>query len=293
MSRYENTPPGPEGHFQPRAGSSLHYALQLTPVLHRPLVSTMLAIWHAMARIPLELSDPGVAEAKLRWWQQEWVRFSQGQAQHPLMTRLDSERKMLGAAPLDPAGWHLQAEGWIQLAHQNRWIDQASLDQHIDITTGQAAAQWAQLLGATSEPAQHAARTLGRGLRRAHLLSRLGQDARAGWVMVGIDLLQQHDVKAHQLTRPTSPPPDGWAALRDELVQRARGELRAGWQQATAVTSAERRALLPLLALARCADALCQELARSGDAVLHQRVVLTPLRKAWISGQTRWGVGSL
>jgi phytoene synthase len=292
MSRYENTPPGPEGHFQPRAGSSLHYALQLTPSPRRPLVSTMLAIWHAMARIPLELSDPGVAETKLRWWQQEWARCAQGQAQHPLTTQLIAQ---LGAGQPEPdiASWHLQAEGWIQLAHQNRWIDQASLDQHIEITTGEAAAQWGRLLGADSEPAQQAARALGRGLRRAHLLSRLGQDARAGWVMVGIDRLQHHDVKAHQLTRPSSPPPEGWSGLRDELAQRARHELRAGWQQATALPSTERRALLPLMALARCADALCDELARSGDAVLHQRVVLTPLRKAWLSGQTRWGVGSL
>jgi phytoene/squalene synthetase len=38
---------------------------------------------------------------------------------------------------------------------------------------------------------------------------------------------------------------------------------------------------------------LLNEITQSGDAVLHQRLLLTPARKAWLCWLTRWGWGTL
>lgn len=294
MSSHEiDTWPGDDPALTPQPGTSLHYALLLVPASHRPLARVALAAWKTMARIPMSLSDPGVAEAKLLWWQDAWGRAAAGQAEHPILQSLNQQLQASGQSWPAPALWQPQIAGWIQLAHQNRWIDQDSLDRHIDATTGHAARWWCGLLGAGTPPAQDAAHRLGMGLRRAHLLSRLGQDARAGWVMVGIDLLQQNDVKAHQIIRPGETPPAGWSSLLDALVRAAQHDLRAGWQQARALAPADRRALLPLLAMARCADALVSEIGQSQDTILHQRMMLTPARKAWLCWQTRWGLGGM
>ncbi len=277
-----------------RTGTSLHYALQLVPPRRRPLIHAALQVWLTMARIPLNMSDPGIAEAKLLWWQQEWQRAAEGQApQHPLMQVLVRELQGTSQPWPDAAMWKPQFAGWTQLAHQNRWLDQSTLDQHVDATTGQAARLWACLCGATSAEALEAAHQLGVGIRRAHLLARLGQDARAGWVMIGIDLLQRHDVKAHQLSRPGTVAPEGWPGLLQSLTTSAQDALAAGWRQAQQLPPAQRHHLLPLLALARCAHALATEVGHGGDTILHQRMVLTPLRKAWLTWQTRWGLGGL
>ena len=152
-----------------------------------------------------------------------------------------------------------------------------------------ACAVAAQLLGARSEAAIAAAKGLGQGLRQAHQLARLGQDARAGWVMVGIDLLQSHDVRAHQLSRPPSPMPSGWPALLAALHQRTRGTLQQALDAVHALPRAEQQALRPLVYLAHTSLALSDAVQAAGETVLHQRIALTPLRKSWIAQQVRWG----
>lgn len=294
MSQHENeTARQITAPASPRPGSSLHYAALLMPSRQRRAGFALLRLWLNVASIPMSISDPGVAETKLRWWAQEWARATDGTAQHPQIVSLAEALRTTATPWPDADLWHSQIEAWVQLAHQNRWLNQDALDQHLNDSTGKAARMAALVLGARSEAAQAAAHRLGVGLRRAHLLARLGQDARAGWIMVGIDRLQHHDVKAHQISKPGRPAPDGFDALVKEMATAAHTDLRNGWSAVQALTASERRALLPLLALARCASVLLQEITRSGDAVLHQRLVLTPARKSWLCWQTRWGWGAL
>ncbi len=284
----ENKSP-PQPSF-PRAGSSLAHALRLTTLAHRPALSCWANWWHETARIPLDVHDPGVAETKLRWWINELRTTEEGQPNHPLMrerVRLTlPQNASWPAAPL----WLNQVEGLIQLVHQNRWMDEAHFVHHARQTTGLACEGAACLLGADSEPAREAARLLGVGLRMSHRLARLGQDARAGWVMVGIDLLQKHDVKAHQLTKPVpAQTPPGWTPLLADLASRARAPLEDALGQIKRLPSEQARALRPLVLLAHLALAQVEVVAAAGDAVLHQRLLLTPWRKAWIAQRVAWG----
>lgn len=282
-------PPAPPPPF-PRPGSGIAHALRMAGPAHRPALNCWLHWWHEVARIPLDVQDPGVAESKLRWWLSELQAAGQGQAGHPLMRNRLTQVVCPGASwPAWPL-WLSQVEGLIQLVHQNRWMDEAHFVRHAQQTTGLACEGAATLLGAGSEPAREAARRLGTGLRLSHRLSRLGQDARAGWVMVGLDLLQAHDVKAHQLAKPVpGQTPPGWTPLLSELAHRARQPLNDALSQIRRLPAQESRALRPLTLLACLALAQVDVVVAAGDAVLHQRLLQTPWRKAWTAQRVAWG----
>ena len=264
--------------------------MRLSRAAHAPALLCWLNWWHETARIPLDVHDPGVAETKLRWWANELQSTEQGRPNHPLMReRIDLQPREEASWP-DTSVWLAQVEGLIQLVHQNRWMDETQLVRHAQQTTGLACEGAARLLGANSEPAREAARLLGTGLRLSHRLARLGQDARAGWVMVGIDLLQAHDVKAHQLVKPVPDQvPPGWPLLLADLAQRARQPLQEALQQVRRLPKDQAKALRPLVLLAHLALAQVEVVSSAGDAVLHQRLLLTPWRKAWIAQRVAWG----
>ena len=275
----------------PRPGTSLYYALAAAPSPLRPALAQWLRWWHETAQIPLKVSDPGVAETKLRWWLQEVRESGKGQPHHPLMQALLKPGAVQAPAALpDWPCWLTQLEGLLTLVHQTRWLDDATLTRHALTTTGQACLGAAALLGAPGEAAGLAAGRLGLGLRLAHQLARLGQDARAGWVNVPIDVLQRHEVRAHQLSKPDAGhPPAGLPALLSHLRDRAASAIQEGLAACRALTPDETRALRPLVVLAHIHLLLMDEIVRQGDRVLHERIVLTPMRKWWIAQQVRWG----
>jgi phytoene synthase len=264
--------------------------LRLTAFAQRPALDCWVNWWHETARIPQDVHDPGVAETKLHWWLNELRATEGGQPNHPLMRERIGLLLPPGASWPEAPLWLNQIEGLIQLVHQNRWMDEAHFVHHARQTTGLACEGAACLLGAGSEHAREAARLLGVGLRMSHRLARLGQDARAGWVMVGIDLLQTHDVKAHQLTKPVpGQTPPGWTPLLADLALRARQPLQEALGQIERLPAAQARALRPLVLLAHLALAQVEVVVAAGDAVLHQRLLLTPWRKAWIAQRVAWG----
>jgi len=284
--------PLPSADVFPHPGSSLYYALATAPAGRSAALRLWLQWWHETAEIPFKIHDPGVAETKLRWWLQELQDAAKGQAHHPLIKDLLSEAAIQAPGRLpDWPLWTSQIEGLLALVHQTRWLDDTSLQRHAQQTTGAACEGAACLLGAHSEAARQAARQLGWGLRQAHQLARIGQDARAGWVQVGIDVLQAHDVKAHQLSKPDkSLPPEGWPALLQHLHKQAANNLQSGLQACHALPAKEMRDLLPLRVLAHLHLQLINEVAGQGDRVLHERIVLTPLRKWWVAQRVRWGL---
>lgn len=83
--------------------------------------------------------------------------------------------------------------------------------------------------------------------------------------------------------------PEGWTGLRSALHQRATSTLTQALTAIRALPAAERRALKPLVYLAHTSLALVDAVQAAGDTVLHQRILLTPLRKGWMSLLLRWG----
>lgn len=283
MNSSHPTPPrSPDRLPSPSVGSTLYYTLQMVPSPRREALRCWWQWWHEVSSIPFDIQDPGVAEAKLQWWHQEIQGAAKGQATHPLTQALMPSPEL----PL----WLQQIEGLITLIHQTRWLDAAALQHHRKQTTASAAEGCAVLLGATTEAARLAARQLGQGCRQVHQLARLGQDARAGWVHVPVDVLQKHNVRAHELTKPAPQAGENWPALLAYLCEQAQAQLNGGLTGIRALDRTERRALRPLVALAHMQLALLDEIRASEDRVLHERLLLTPLRKWWIGAKVRLGL---
>lgn len=254
---------------------------------HRERLTAWVQWWHEVSAIPYTVSDPGVADRKLAWWAQAVSDGFRTSSQHPLLRALASPDPVLRTPPL--ALWLEQIEGLRTLTQQTRWLDDATLERHAWATTGAACHSAALLLGARDETTLDCARRLGVGLRRAHILARIGQDAQQGWLHIPIDVLQAHGVRAHELLRPASDSPS--PEIRELLGawhQRTVAALEQAMHQARSLPASERRALRPLLVLARLHLALMDDLRKADYAVLRQRILLGPWRKLWIGWRARW-----
>jgi phytoene synthase len=264
-------------------------ALRAVPAERRELSAIWLTWWHETARIPLTIEDIGVAQAKLGWWAGAVQEAAAGASAHPtLKAMLLANAGEPDAAPPWPM-WLDQLQALQDLLQQNRWMDEASLTRHLQRSTAQAAAGLAWLQGARADATLDAARLWGLALRRHHMLARLGQDARAGWVHVPVDTLQRFEVKAHQLVKPqTGQTPPGWGALLAHLHQQADEAGSLARAATRALPARERQHLRPLAVLGAIYAAQSRAVLASGDAVLFQRLTLTPLRKSWEAQKQAW-----
>jgi phytoene synthase len=102
-----------------------------------------------------------------------------------------------------------------------------------------------------------------------------------------MDELQRFGVKAAEILQREAP----WGyGDRFEALMRFQAE-RAHrlYDEAYALLPAvDRRAQRPGLMMANIYRTLLREIEASNFRVLHQRIALTPLRKAWIAMQTNW-----
>ena len=81
-----------------------------------------------------------------------------------------------------------------------------------------------------------------------------------------------------------------WAGLLSYLCEQARAQLMQGLNQIRQLPRADRRKLVPLVALTQMQLSLLTEIEASSDRILHERLLLTPLRKWWIAQKVRLGL---
>jgi 15-cis-phytoene synthase len=278
----------------PRPGSSLWLAVQSAPKAQQPVLRAWIQWWHEISHIIYSVSDPTVANRKLNWWAQAVIEGFKQPPQHPLLQALAGADGLL-QAPALPL-WLSQIEGQQTLTGQTRWLDMHTLVRHVLPTTGAACEGAAWLMGARSSEALAVARQIGLGLRFAHILERLGQDARMGWLHIPIDVLQEHGVRAHELLKPEMPaqpekPAPSHPAIQALLSawhQRSKSVIHEALEQARQLPQVERQALRPLAVLCQLHLHLLDDLAYAAYPVLHQRILLGPWRKQWLAQKTRW-----
>lgn len=271
----------------PRPGSSLSLAL-LASGPHKQSLGHWLMWWHDISSVPYSVSDPTVAERKLAWWAQAVANGFEQTPQHPLLIPLlGSDAARAHAPPLKL--WLSQIDGQRQLTQQTRWLDEAALQGHIQATTAAACEGAAWLAGARDDATLANARAFGVALRRAHILIRLGQDARQGWLHVPIDTLQAHEVRAHELLKPAAGPvTEPVRRLLDAWRIQAQESLHQALDQARALPGTSQVALRPLRVLARLNVALLDDLHEANYPVFSHRTSIGPWRKIWIAQWARW-----
>lgn len=264
----------------PAPGSSLHYATVFLAPPPRAALTALAALALEIERIPVAVSDPGVAAAKLAWWRTEVQCLSAEAApppKHPITRALAQARADHPA--LDPLALLVLMDGAEADLRQTRFLDAAALTRHYADRDTALVKAAAQVLGVDTGAALA---PLARCLRRVGLLADIGAALRRGALWLPVEDLRRHEVKVADLS--ASRYPAGWGALMSEQAAIA----RADWNTAiAALPPGARSAARPLLILGEIALRLLREIEREDFRVLHQRVSLTAFTRFRVAARTQ------
>ena len=268
----------PEQYVQNKAaasGSSFYYAFLFLPRPRREAITAFYAFCREVDDVVDEVSDPGVAERKLAWWQCEVAQAFKGQPTHPVMQALMPHA---GAYQIEPRHLLGVIEGCQMDLEQSRYLDYLGLQRYCHLVAGVVGEVAARIFGQTQEATTQYAHTLGQALQLTNIIRDVGEDAMRGRIYLPVNELQQFDVKAHEvLKREYS---ERFVALMRFQAERAH---RLYDQALALLPAADRRAQKPGLMMASIYRTLLREIEHENFQVLHQRISLTPLRKFWLA----------
>ena len=274
----------PEHYVQQKAaasGSSFYYAFLFLPKPRRAAITAFYAFCREVDDVVDEVSDPGVAQNKLAWWQAEVQRAWNGQPTHPVLQALMPHTSVYGIEAR-----HLLAviEGCQMDLQQTRYLDFPALQRYCHLVAGVVGEVAARIFGQSEAQTTHYAHTLGLAFQLTNIIRDVGEDALRGRIYLPVNELQQFEVKAHEIL-------DGqyserFAALMKFQAARAH---RLYDEALARLPAADRRAQKPGLMMASIYRTLLREIERDNFQVLHQRTSLTPLRKLWLA----WRVQAL
>ena len=268
----------PQDYVQQKAaasGSSFYYAFLFLPPPRRTAITAFYAFCREVDDVVDEVSDPGVAQAKLAWWQDEVAKAFAGQSSHPVMQAL---------MPHVPAHGlrqdQLQAviEGCQMDLEQARYADFRSLQRYCHLVAGVVGEVAAQIFGQQDAHTTQYAHKLGLAFQLTNIIRDVGEDGRRDRIYLPVNELQQFDVKAHEILKGVYS--ERFTALMKFQAERA----HALYDEALALLpAADRRSQKPGLMMASIYRTLLREVEASDFQVLHQRIALTPLRKLWLA----------
>ena len=267
-----------------RSGSSFYYAFLFLPPPQRAAITAFYAFCREVDDVVDEVSDPGVAQAKLAWWRKEVGHSFAGQPTHPAMRALIPHVNDYGIKAT-----HLIAviEGCQIDLNQTRFLDFAGLSHYCHLVAGVVGEVAASIFGHTSDATLEYADRLGLAMQLTNIIRDVGDDARRGRIYLPVSELQQFNVKAHEILERKSPYgySERFTALMRFQAERAH---RLYDEALSKLPQADRQAQKPGLMMANIYRTLLREIEADGFQVLHQRTSLTPLRKLWIAARTHW-----
>jgi phytoene synthase len=277
----------PEQYVQQKAadsGSSFYYAFLFLPPSRRAAITAFYAFCREVDDVVDEMSDPGIASAKLAWWRKEVAAAFAGKPSHPVMQAL-----MPHCAEFDIRSEHLLAvtEGCQMDLEQTRYLDFAGLQRYCHLVAGVVGEVASGIFGRRDPQTVAYAHKLGLAMQLTNIIRDVGDDARRGRIYLPIAELQQFDVKAHEILLRQRPwgYSDRFNALMHFQAERAH---RLYGEALALLPEVDRRAQKPGLMMANIYRALLREIEAEQFQVLHQRIALTPLRKLWIAMCTNW-----
>ena len=254
-------------------GSSSYYSLRLAPPKLRDDLAALHGWRHQVRACLDQVSDPGVAAAKLQWWREELGRTFAGNPTHPLGRRLAPLVSRLGLPP----------KPFLDLA----WSTEAVLSRHWPRDIQESSACAAQDLGALFElilRVQTASETDPEQNARARRLGAYGtlvyQIRDSGWLLRRgrLGFIPGDQLRILGLTPEGLGSPAGrhrLPRLLAELAQDTR-RLREDGDDLRGLPAAVRSRV-------RILDRLLGELEGVGFDLADRRIGLTPIRKLWIA----------
>ena len=273
----------PEKYVQDKAaasGSSFYYAFLFLPPPRRAAITAFYAFCREVDAVVDEVSDGGVAAAKLAWWQSEVAASFTGNPSHPVMRAL-----MPHTAAFAIEARHLLAviEGCQMDLDQSRYLDFPGLARYCDLVAGVVGEVAANIFGRSHDSTLAYAHRLGQAMQLTNIIRDVGDDARRGRIYLPMDELKRFDVKANELLERRYS--DRFTALMKFQAERAH---RCYDEALAQLDETDRPAQKPGLMMANIYRSLLREIEADGFQVLHQRISLTPIRKLWIAMRTNW-----
>ncbi len=272
----------PEHYVQQKAaasGSSFYYAFLFLPKERRAAITAFYAFCREIDDVVDEITDPGVAQTKLAWWQGEVRQSFAGSPTHPVMKALMPHAALYGIEAR-----HLLAviEGCQMDLTQNRYLDFPALQRYCHLVAGIVGEVAARIFGQTDPATTAYAHKLGLAFQLTNIIRDVGEDAMRGRIYLPVNELQKFDLKAHELLKRQYS--DKFTALMKFQTERA---LTLYDEALALLPDADRRAQKPGLMMASIYRTLLHEIAADNFQVLHQRVSLTPVRKLWLAWKTQ------
>jgi 15-cis-phytoene synthase len=249
------------------------------PPAKRAAITAFYAFCREIDDVVDEVSDTGVASAKLAWWRTEVGQLFAGKPSHPVTKALQDHTQAYRIT-----AEHLVAiiEGCEMDLHQNRYLDYPGLQHYCHLVAGVVGEVAARIFGQTSEHTTAYAHAMGQAFQLTNIIRDVGEDAMRGRIYLPVNELQQFDVKANEILQRTYS--DRFQALMQFQAARA----HTLYDQALALLpEQDRRAQKPGLMMANIYRTLLREIERDGFQVLHQRTSLTPIKKLWLAWKTQ------
>ncbi|MGZ5241781.1 MAG: presqualene diphosphate synthase HpnD, partial [Caldimonas sp.] len=189
----------PEQYVQDKAaasGSSFYYAFLFLPPPRRAAITAFYAFCREVDDVVDEVSDRGVAAAKLAWWQSEVATSFAGMPNHPVTRALMPHTAAFGIEPK-----HLLAviEGCQMDLDQSRYLDFPGLARYCDLVAGVVGEVAANIFGRSHDSTLAYAHRLGLAMQLTNIIRDVGDDARRGRIYLPMDELKRFDVKANEL----------------------------------------------------------------------------------------------
>ena len=268
----------PQDYVQQKAsasGSSFYYAFLFLPPQRRAAITAFYAFCREIDDVVDEVTDPGVASAKLAWWHNEVRQSFAGNASHPAMQALMPLVDTFGIteAPLQSV-----IDGCEMDLTQTRYLDYPNLSRYCHLVAGVVGEVSARIFGQTDSATTAYAHKLGQAFQLTNIIRDVGEDALRGRIYLPVSELQQFDVKAHELLNRVD------SERFQSLMQFQAARAHSLYDEALSMLpAADWRAQKPGLMMASIYRTLLREIEAQKFPVLKQRVALTPMRKLWLA----------
>lgn len=271
----------PDDYCQQRAaqsGSSFYYSFLFLPPDRRRAITALYAFCREVDDIADEVSDAGVARAKLAWWRTEIANLFEGHPQHPVTRALQPH---LAAYGIDAARLNEIVDGMEMDLVYHRYADFGQLSLYCHRVAGVVGQLSAGIFGYSNPSTREYAENLGLAFQLTNIIRDVGEDARRGRVYLPGEDLARFGLSAEDILARRGGEP--FTALMRFQAERAGGYYDLALSKLAPEDRASQRAGLIMAAIYRT---LLGEIVADGFQVLEQRIRLTPIRKLWIAWRT-------
>ena len=271
----------PDEYCQQKAaasGSSFYYSFLFLPAERRRAITALYAFCREVDDVVDEVSDAGVARAKLAWWRTEVANLFAGHPQHPVTRALAPFAAPYG---LDAARMNEIIDGMEMDLVRHRYADFDSLALYCHRAAGVVGQLSAGVFGYSNPSTLEYAETLGIAFQLTNIIRDVGEDARRDRIYIPQEDLARFGLDARDILARRED-----ARFRDLMAFQADRAIGYYERAHARLAPEDRRNQRAGLVMAAIYRALLDEIRRDGYRVLDRRIALTPLRKLWIAWKT-------